>query len=91
MMKLIWTEPARDDRRAIREYIALDNPVAAVELDKQLSIRAGQLTEQPESGRPGRVAGTRELVIHRHYVIVYEIVAAAVYILRVLHTSRRWP
>ncbi|WP_329957825.1 type II toxin-antitoxin system RelE/ParE family toxin [Rosenbergiella nectarea] len=90
-MKLIWTEMSRDDRRAIREYIALDNPVAAVELDKQLSIRADQLTEQPESGRPGRVAGTRELVIHRHYVIVYEIVAAAVYILRVLHPSRRWP
>lgn len=90
-MKLIWTEPARDDRRVIREYIALDNPVAAVELDEQLSARAGQLAEQPEGGRPGRVAGTRELVAHRHYVIIYEVVAATVYILRVLHTSRRWP
>ncbi|PNS12685.1 type II toxin-antitoxin system mRNA interferase toxin, RelE/StbE family [Mixta theicola] len=90
-MTLIWTEPARDDRRAIREYIALDNPVAAVELDEQLSARASQLIEQPESGRPGRVAGTRELVVHRHYVIIYEVVAATVYILRVLHTSRRWP
>lgn len=90
-MKLLWTEPARDDRRAIREYIALDNPVAAVELDEQLSARTGQLAEQPESGRPGRVAGTRELVAHRHYVIIYEVVASTVYILRVLHTSRRWP
>jgi len=90
-MKLIWTEPARDDRRAIREYIAQSNPVAAVELDEALSVRTGQLAEQPESGRPGRVAGTRELVAHRHYVIVYEVVAAMVYILRVLHTSRRWP
>lgn len=90
-MKLLWTEPARDDRRAIREYIALDNPVAAVELDEQLSARTGQLAEQPESGRPGRVVGTRELVAHRHYVIIYEVVASKVYILRVLHTSRRWP
>lgn len=90
-MKLIWTEPARDDRRAIREYIALDNPVAAVELDEELSARTAQLTEQPESGRPGRVAGTRELVAHRHYVIVYEIVAGVVQILRVLHTARLWP
>ncbi|WP_137241517.1 type II toxin-antitoxin system RelE/ParE family toxin [Pantoea agglomerans] len=90
-MKLLWTEPARDDRRVIREYIALDNPVAAVELDETLSARTGQLTEHPESGRPGRVTGTRELVAHRHYVIVYEVVAATVYILRVLHTSRRWP
>ena len=90
-MKLLWTEPARVDRRAIREYSAQDNPAAAVELDEQLSARAGQLAEQPESGRPGRVAGTRELVAHRHYVIIYEVVAATIYILRVLHTSRCWP
>ena len=90
-MKLLWTELARDDRRSIREYIAQDNPVAAVELDEQLSKRTNQLTEQPDIGRPGRVDGTRELVIHRHYVVIYDVVAEEVQILRVLHTSRRWP
>lgn len=90
-MRLIWTEPARDDRRAIREYIALDNPVVAVEFDEQLSGKTARLAEQPESGRLGCVVGTRELVIHRHYIIVYEIVAGVVQILRVLHTARHWP
>ena len=90
-MKLLWTKLARDDRRAIGEYIAQDNPVAAVELDEYLSARTGQLTEQPDSGRPGRVTGTRELVVHRHYVVVYEVRTEQVQILRVLHTSRRWP
>lgn len=90
-MKLLWTEPARDDRRSIREYIAQDNPVAAVEMDEQLSVRANQLTEQPNIGRAGRVAGTRELVVHRHYIVIYDVVAEEVQILRVLHTSRRWP
>ncbi|ADP11512.1 type II toxin-antitoxin system mRNA interferase toxin, RelE/StbE family [Erwinia amylovora] len=90
-MKLLWTEPARDDRRSIREYIAQDNPVAAVEMDEQLSSRANQLTEQPNIGRAGRVAGTRELVVHRHYIVIYDVVAEEVQILRVLHTSRRWP
>lgn len=90
-MKLLWTELARDDRRSIREYIVQDNPVAAVELDELLSKRTNQLTEQPDIGRPGRVDGTRELVVHRHYVVIYDVVAEEVQILRVLHTSRRWP
>jgi len=88
-MKLLWTELARDDRRTIREYIAQDNPAAAVELDEQLSVRVNQLTEQPDIGRPGRVVGTRELVIHRHYIVIYDVVAEKVQVLRVLHTSRR--
>jgi len=90
-MKLLWTELARDDRRTIREYIAQDNPAAAVELDEQLSVRVNQLIEQPDIGRPGRVVGTRELVIHRHYIVIYDVVAEKVQVLRVLHTSRRWP
>ncbi|HAV9932718.1 type II toxin-antitoxin system RelE/ParE family toxin [Escherichia coli] len=48
---------------------------------------------QPYKGRNGRVEGTRELVIHPHFVLVYEVDSqwGKVYILRVLHTVQKWP
>ena len=54
---------------------------------------AGSLAGQPYKGRNGRVEGTRELVIHPHFVLVYEVDSqwGKVYILRVLHTAQKWP
>ncbi|HAV2370598.1 TPA: type II toxin-antitoxin system RelE/ParE family toxin [Escherichia coli] len=47
---------------------------------------------QPYKGRNGRVEGARELVIHPHFVLVYEVDSqwGKVYILRVLHTTQKW-
>ncbi|HHI2105244.1 TPA: type II toxin-antitoxin system RelE/ParE family toxin [Escherichia coli] len=46
----------------------------------------------PYKGRSGRVEGTRELVVHPHFVLVYEVDSqwGKVYILRVLHTAQKW-
>lgn len=90
-MKLVWTRQAHKDRKEVREYIAQNAPAAALALDERLSEQAGFLTDHPGRGRPGRVAGTRELVVHRHYVLVYDIAGDFVRVLRVLHTSRQWP
>ncbi len=90
-MKLVWTRPAREDRKAIREYIASDNPNAALDFDQLLSEKAARLVDHPRVGRLGRVAGTRELVVHRHYVLIYDIAGDSVRVLRVLHAARMWP
>jgi len=46
----------------------------------------------PESGRIGRVAGTRELVIVRTpYIAAYQVGSVAVLVLRILHGSQQWP
>lgn len=92
-MRLVWTRPAHFDRRSIREYIALENPEAALALDELISEKACRLDDQPGLGRPGRVDGTRELVVHHHYVLVYDYDRAKdqVRILRLLHTARQWP
>ena len=50
-----------------------------------------KLTEHPKLYRPGRVVGTREMVVRRNYVVVYAEDARAVTILRVLHASQQWP
>ena len=52
-----------------------------------------QMVRQPYKGRNGRVEGARELVIHPHFVLVYEVDSqwGKVYILRVLHTTQKWP
>ena len=90
-MKLEWTRSARADREAIFDYIEADNPRAAAVLDKRFEGAADRLLRSPKLGRPGRVEGTREFVVHRHYILIYELSAETVHILRILHTSRIWP
>jgi toxin ParE1/3/4 len=90
-VRVYWTRESLDDRRAIFEWIEADSPRAAIELDELIEERAGSLSRPPNLGKPGRVDGTRELVFHRNYLLVYEIVNEQVWILRVLNASRMWP
>lgn len=90
-MKLVWTAPAIGDRRAIYDYVDAENPRAAAELDEQFERAANLLRTHPEMGRPGRIAGTRELIVRRRYFLLYEISDNMVAILAVVHTSRLWP
>jgi toxin ParE1/3/4 len=90
-VKLVWTRLARQDRNTIREYIAADNPRAAIDLDELLSMKAAYLVEHPGLGRLGRVPGTRELVAHRNYILIYDVVGDHIRMLRVLHAARMWP
>lgn len=90
-MRLIWTPPAIDDRESIHDYIAAENEDAADEIDALFGRRAEQLIEHPMLGRQGRLLGTRELVVHPSYLVVYTIIDEIVWILRVIHTAQRWP
>lgn len=90
-MKLVWTRPAAADRRELRAYIAQDNPSAALALDALIAEKVARLLEHPQLGRPGRVPGTRELVAHRNYIVIYDVSDELVRVLRVLHAARQWP
>jgi len=90
-VKLVWTRPAHADRKKIREYIAQHAPAAALALDELFAEKAGRLVDHPGLGRPGRVAGTRELVAHQNYILVYDVAGDLVRVLRVLHAARQWP
>ena len=90
-MKLYWSPEALEDRDAIWAYIANDNPSAAVRMDQLFSDAAAQLVAHPKLGKPGQISGTRELIVHANYRLVYEIEAQTVWILSLVHTSRLWP
>lgn len=90
-MKLAWTPEAVRDRLAIWDFIARDNPPAAVRLDALFSEATALLEAQPRAGRSGLVAGTRELIPHENYRLVYEIRGDMIWILALVHVARRWP
>ena len=87
----VWKPKAIDDLKNITAYIAQDNPRAAVETGDMLIQKAGRLDEYPELGRAGRMKGTRELVVHHNYVLIYRVTGETVEVLRVKHSSMRWP
>ncbi len=91
MIELFWTPEAEQERDEIFDYIGADNPGAAIALDELFSQKAGHLLDHPGLGRPGRVAGTREMVVHPNYILVYDVADNLVRILRVLHVARTWP
>jgi addiction module RelE/StbE family toxin len=68
-----WRARAHEDRSRIFDYIAADNPTAALELDDEIEKKTDALPEHPEKYRIGRVRGTREMVLGPNYVLVYRI------------------
>lgn len=92
-MRLFWTAEALADRRSIYDYIEADNPSAALALDELFSEKVLRLADHPGLGRPGRLQGTRELVVHQNYLLICDISPSGdrVRILRVLHAARQWP
>lgn len=90
-MKVIWTPEAQQDRLEIWDYIAADKPRAAASLDEYFSDAALRLSEHPELGRLGKIPGTRELILHQSYRLVYEIEQNTVWLLALVHTAKQWP
>nr|WP_315253975.1 type II toxin-antitoxin system RelE/ParE family toxin [uncultured Duganella sp.] len=91
MLPVIWSPAARADLKAIVEYIAERNPLAASGLHCTLINAAKRLPLQPLLYRAGRLANTRELTVHPNYILIYRVEKAAIRVLSVLHTRQRYP
>ena len=87
----LWKPAAIADRKRITAYIAQDNPQEAIEMGDLLVDKANLLTQQPMLGRVGRVKGTRELVPHLNYILIYRLAAGTAEVLRVKHSTQQWP
>ena len=91
-MRLHWSRLAVRDRVVIYDHIEADSPRAAIAVDDRLAERIAGLLAFPLAGRPGRVEGTRELVVvGTPYVVIYSVTDDLIRILRILHGAQRWP
>jgi toxin ParE1/3/4 len=91
-VKIVWLTGAKRSRDSQIAYIADRSPRAAIAMGDAISGAVSRLKDHPRSGRPGRVKGTRELVVSgTPYVIAYRVETSAVVILRVMHGAQRWP
>lgn len=86
--RLRWTRQALARLDSIAAYIARDNPARATSFVRELRDKTNILRERLP-GRPGRVYGTRELVLHKHYIAVYRVQGDEVHILTLFHTAQK--
>ena len=91
-MNLVWLPAAIANRDSQLEYIARNNVRAAIEHGDRIAHQVIQLIEHPEIGRPGRIEGTRELVISRTpFILVYRINRDRIELIRMMHGAQQWP
>ena len=93
MYRLVWSREALDDLEELRSYIAADNPRAALGVFVRIVDQVALLPQQPNIGRPGRVPGTRELVVsNTPCIVAYSVIGPdTVRVLGVRHGARKWP
>ena len=91
-MTIVWSPRAIEHLALLREYIARDNPNAANRIASALLEAVERLAELPNLGRPGRVAGTRELVVPgTPYIIPYRLRGDRLEVVAVFHARQKWP
>jgi len=92
-MRLTWRPRAEQQRSDGIDYIAEKDPITALAVLDRIEEQTDMLLQQPKMGRPGRVKGTRELVISRTpFIVVYRLPdATSIEILQLLHGSQQWP
>jgi toxin ParE1/3/4 len=91
-MQLRWTTAAADDLEGIAQYLFEKSPQNSPQLIRKIYEGPSGLKTYPNLGRPGKKWGTRELVLTPlPYIVVYQIMGDAIYILRILHGAQDWP
>ncbi len=91
-MRVRWLRKAIGNLDAEAAYLAQENPTAAAEMFEHVKTKVEALSDFPSAGRPGRVPGTRELVVERYpFLVPYRVVGDELHVLRVFHTRRKLP
>ncbi len=90
-MKVLRKPLYMQSLQEIEDHIAIDNPVAALDMWLHIEDQVDKLADPNFPRRRGRVAGTLELVAHANYVIILQQTPDTVTVLDVLHAARKYP
>jgi toxin ParE1/3/4 len=91
-MKLVWSPRAIRHLVALRRHIAKDSERNAALVAQRILRAVDLLATQPEMGRPGRVLGTRELVVpDTGFIIPYRVRGERLDLIAIFHGRQRWP
>jgi len=91
-MKVVWSDRAVGHLTAIRDHIDKDDPTASEEMAIRILEGTELLVDHPYLGCPGRILGTRELIIAgTPYRVPYRVQGNQLQLLAVFHGRRRWP
>ena len=87
MKSIVWSDRALTRRDEIFDYIAEDNPEAAIDLDTSFEVAVERLRDFPLSGRTGKVEETRELIVTSNYIVIYQISDKTIDIITIRHAA----
>ena len=92
IVEVRFSESSLEDLRSIREYICANNEESAKKVVAHILEQVETiLVHNPAIGRAGRILRTREFVVSKYpYIVPYQVRENTIYILRILHTSRKW-
>lgn len=91
-MNIVWSPRAIRHLIAIREFIQADSEQSAALMAERIVHAIELVATQPQMGRPGRLTGTRELVISgTPYIVPYRIRHERLELLAVFDGRRQWP
>ena len=91
-MKVVWSRRAVQHLIALRDYIAGNSPQNAAAVAERILHSVELLSTQPQMGRPGRVVGTRELVVpDTPFIIPYRMRGGSLELIALFHGRQRWP
>ncbi|AKS10164.1 type II toxin-antitoxin system RelE/ParE family toxin [Pseudomonas trivialis] len=89
-MLVKWRPEAIVALTEIIDYIEQHNPISAASLHRTIVAATEHLSSMPYGFKQGRLSGTREMVVHPNYLVVYRVLEQ-VEILNVLHTRQEYP
>lgn len=90
-MKVLRQPLYFESLNVIEDYIAQDNPSAAVDMWLMIDDQVSKLADPNFPRRRGRVEGTLELVAHPNYVVVLTQTLDTVTAIEVLHSAMKYP
>lgn len=91
MLQVVWRPEAQAALNQLIGYIADRDPAAAVRMLGRIMASVEPARSHPEIGRIGRAPGTRELIAHPNYLVIYRVLPDAIDIADVVHARQEYP